>query len=99
MTYIYKIKPGQSKVRLPDIYGSKEEVLIPLNEKLSPSHNAQVYFNRYKKLQSTKNIVQKRISNTQMEIDYLESTLINIENSQTLEDISEIQQELMSKLY
>ena len=91
---LYKIKPGQSHVKLTNFYKPSEEVLIPLNEKLSPSHNAQVYFNRYKKLQSTEKKVRSRISKTQMEINYLESTLLNIKDSETLEDLSAIQQEL-----
>jgi len=91
---LYKIKPGQSHVKLTNFYKPSEEVLIPLNEKLSPSRNAQVYFNRYKKLQSTEKKVRSRISKTQMEINYLESTLLNIKDSETLEDLSAIQQEL-----
>jgi len=96
---IYRIKPGQSHVKLPNFYSSYDEVLIPLNEKLSPAHNAQVYFKKYKKLQTTKTKVEARINKTLMEIDYLESTLVNIEDSRTLEDLSEIQQELESNNY
>lgn len=96
---IYRVKSGQSHVKLPNFYNSNEEILIPLNEKLSPSHNAQIYFKRYKKLQSTKKIVEARINDALMEIDYLESSLVNIEYSQTFEDLSEIQQELESQNY
>jgi predicted ribosome quality control (RQC) complex YloA/Tae2 family protein len=96
---IYHIKPGQSQVKLPNFYSSNDEVLIPLNEKLSPSHNAQLYFKKYKKLQATKKVVEERINQTLMEIDYLESSLVNIEYSHTLEDLSEIQQELESQNY
>lgn len=95
---LYRIKPGQSQVKLQNFYNN-EEIVIPLNEKLSPSHNAQIYYNRYKKLQETKKIVEIRINDTLMEMEYLESTLFNIECSQTLEDLSEIQQELESQKY
>lgn len=96
---LYRIKPGQSQVKLLNFYNLNEEIVIPLNEKLSPSHNAQLYFNKYKKLQATKKNVEARIKNTLMEMDYLESTLVNIEYSQTLQDLSEIQQELESQNY
>lgn len=96
---LYNIKPGQSKVILPNFYQPGEEIEIPLNEKLSPSQNAQKYFNRYKKLQSTKNIVESRISKILAEIDYLESVLVNIDYSQSMEDLEEIQQELESQGY
>jgi len=96
---LYRIKPGQSQVKLPNFYNLNEEIVIPLNEKLSPSHNSQIYFNKYKKLQATRKIVEARINDTLMEIEYLESILFNIEYSQTLEDLSEIQQELESQNY
>ena len=96
---IYRMKPGQSHVKLPNFYNSNEEVLIPLNEKLSPAHNAQIYFKRYKKLHSTKKIIEARIKDTLMEIDYVESSLVNIEHSRTSEDLSEIQQELEFQNY
>lgn len=96
---LYNIKAGQSKVILPNFYQPGEEIEIPLNEKLSPSQNAQKYFNRYKKLQSTKNIVENRISKILAEIEYLESVLVNIDYSQSMEDIEEIQQELESQGY
>lgn len=97
--YIYQIKPGQSLVKLPNFYSLNKVISIPLNPKLSPAHNAQVYFKRYKKMKSTKTIIEERISKALMEIDYLESTLMNIEDSLTLEDLSEIQQELETLNY
>lgn len=96
---LYRIKPGQSQVVLPNFYDLNEEIVIPLNEKLSPSHNAQIFFDRYKKLKATKRIVEARIEDALMELEYLESTLLNIEYSQNIQDLSEIQQELESQNY
>ncbi len=96
---LYQIKPGQNQVLLPNFYNQNEKILIPLNEKLTPSHNAQIYFNRYKKLKATKEIVKKRINDALMEIEYLESTFLNIEQSKNIEDLSEILQELESQNY
>jgi len=53
----------------------------------------------YKKLQATEKNVEARIKDTLMEIEYLESTLVNIEHSQNLQDLAEIQQELESQNY
>jgi len=96
---LYQIPAGQKEVKLQNFYNANEEVVIPLNEKLSPSHNAQVYFKMYKKLQATEKNVEARIKDTLMEIEYLESTLVNIEHSQNLQDLAEIQQELESQNY
>jgi len=96
---LYRIKPGQKQVKLQNFYNLNEEIEIPLNEKLSPSHNAQLYFKIYKKLQATKKNVESRIEETQMDMEYLKSTLINIKYSQTLQDLLEIQQELETQNY
>ena len=96
---LYRIKAGQSQVKLPNFYNLNEEVTIPLNEKLSPSHNAQLYFKMYKKLQATKKYVEARIKDTLMEMEYLESTLVNIEHSRSIQDLTEIQQELELQKY
>jgi len=96
---LYRIKAGQKQVILPNFYNSNEEIIIPLNEKLSPSHNAQLYFKMYKKLRTTEKNVEARIKKTLMELDYLESILVNIEHSQTRGDLLEIQHELESQNY
>lgn len=96
---LYRIKPGQNQVKLPNFYNPGKEVIIPLNEKLSPAHNAQIYFNKYKKLQSTKKILAERITNTLKEIEYLDSILVNLDYSQNMADLSEIRQELESQNY
>jgi predicted ribosome quality control (RQC) complex YloA/Tae2 family protein len=45
-----KVRRGASEARLPDIYSSgEEEVVIPLDPKLTPQANAEVYFKRARK--------------------------------------------------
>lgn len=45
-----RIKRGSREARLPDIYaGDQREVAIPLEPKLSPQANAEVYFKKAKK--------------------------------------------------
>lgn len=97
--YLYKISPGTKQVTLPNFYEDGQEITIPLNEKLTPAHNAQVYFDRYKKLQSTKKIVEKRMQNALQEIDYVENVLVSIENSEQIEDLLEIEHDLKNQGY
>ncbi len=97
--YLFSIKAGASEAVLPNFYEPGNNIIIPLNNKITPAQNAQKYFNKYKKLQSTKNIIQKRLIKLTEEMDYLENVLVNIYNSTSLEDIYEIQQELIDQGY
>lgn len=96
---LYRLKPGLKEVRLANFYTPGKEITIPLNEKYTPAQNAQIYFNRYKKLQATRHISKIRMDEALMEVDYLENILINIQNSNTLEDINDIYQELIAQGY
>lgn len=92
--YLYKVSPGMKEINLPNFYDEGKTVSIPLDEKLSPSQNAQYYFEKYKKLRTTKEKVETQMEKTLSEIKYLESELYNIEQAENLEDIEEIQKEL-----
>lgn len=96
---IYRIEHGICEVRLPNIYNSGEEVIIPLNKKYTPARNAQIYFNRYKKLHSAKISSEKRMQETLNEINYLENVLISLKNSETMDDVIDICQEMESQGY
>ncbi|ADL07779.1 Rqc2 family fibronectin-binding protein [Thermosediminibacter oceani] len=95
--YLYKVTPGLKEISLPNFYDEGKSIVIPLDEKLSPSQNAQRYFSKYKKLQVTREKVEAQMKETLREIEYLESVLYNIEAAETLEDIAEIKSELYSE--
>lgn len=95
---LYKIKPGQSQVSLPNFY-TGDEITITLNKKLSPADNAQVYFKRYKKLRSSRSKIKSNIEKLLAEINYLENCLLGIINSNTVEDLYEVQSELKREGY
>lgn len=95
---LYKIKPGQSQVTLLNFY-TGDDITIKLNEKFSPADNAQMYFKRYKKLQKSRKKININIRKLTTEIDYLENCLIGIRNSDTSDDLHEVQTELQKEGY
>lgn len=96
---IYRIEPGTCEVKLPNFYHPEEEIVIPLNKKYTPAHNAQIYFNKYKKLHSARVVSETRMQETLNEINYLENVLTSIKNSETLDDIIDIYKELENQGY
>lgn len=96
--YMYMVKPGMKQITLPN-YAQGGETDIPLNEKYSPSRNAQNYFHRYKKLYATRRIFEKRKQDIINEIEYIENELVNIENCESLDDLKEIYREVNKQGY
>ena len=75
---IYKIKKGDKKVKLTDYEqmnddGTFAEVEIELDERLSPSANAQKYYKKYAKLKTAKIELSKQIKIGEEELEYFYS--------------------------
>lgn len=96
--YMYMVKARMKEIVLPNFETGKE-VVIPLNEKYSPSRNAQNYFNRYKKLNAARGISESRKKELQEEINFIENELVNLDNCQNVEDLQEIYQEVKKQGY
>jgi len=96
--FMYMVKPGMKEITLPN-YEQGGEIVIPLNEKYSPSRNAQHYFDKYKKLNKARRIAQERKKELENEIDFIENELVNIENCNNVDDLSEIYEEVKKQGY
>ncbi|MGB9779220.1 Rqc2 family fibronectin-binding protein [Caldanaerobacter sp.] len=95
---LHSIEKGIEKFKTINYY-TGEEIEIPLEKRLSPSQNAQMYYKKYNKLKNALKTIKEQISETLEEINYLEGQLINIENSTTLEELEEIKNELIEEGY
>ena len=75
-------------------YYDNSEITIKLDKRYSVSKNATLFFKKYNKLKSTLEIVSVQKKETQLELEYLESILFSIENSNTYSDLEEIEKEM-----
>lgn len=97
---LYKIQKGASKILLENYYDEDlKELLIPLDNKISPAENAQHYYKKYGKLKTANKLLESQIPETQLEIDYLEHVIMSIENSTNVEDLEEIKEDLVLNGY
>ncbi|MGB9790920.1 MAG: Rqc2 family fibronectin-binding protein [Thermotoga caldifontis] len=71
-----------------------ETVAVPLAPGKDVKRSAQFYFEQYKKLREKSQILKTRIEQLQRQNEYLEQILYNLESSETLEDLEEIEEEL-----
>src|SRR5699024_2909184 len=92
--YLHLVKQGDPSVTVIDYYDPEQkEVTIDLQPNKTPSENAQALFTRYRKLSTSKQMVQREIIKTKREIDYLEQLLQQIDTARE-GDIEEIREEL-----
>lgn len=88
---LYKLPNYPCKeVIVQNYYEQNKEVCIPLDIKFSPSQNAKMYFKKYRKLQNTIIIVSKQKELALAELDYLDSIVYEISQSETVSDIEAV---------
>lgn len=97
---IYNLKKGQSEALLQNYYDENfSEIKINLDVRLSPSQNAQKYYNDYKKAVNAEKMLKKLIEKGQQELIYIESVLDSILRIENDNDLMEIKSELSENGY
>lgn len=90
---IHMVNAGAKTVTVINYYDGSS-VTIPLDQRFSPSKNAQNYFKRYGKSKTAIKEKQLQLEANQEEIKYLDSVLTYLENSDNIEEIDALRKEL-----
>ena len=96
---IYQLEKGEKKVTLPNYYENNEEVTIELDEDLSPSENAQRYFEKYEKAKKSVKYLKNEVTKAKNEIKYLNQLENNLNNAESVAELEELKQELIDQNY
>ena len=97
--HLHLVKQGDEEVTVVDYYDPDQSKLtIHLDPNQSPSENAQRFFKRYQKLKRSRMTLRREIRKAELEIDYFERLLQQLENAR-LDDIEEIRNELREEGY
>jgi len=97
---LYAIEKGMKSVRLQNFYDDALPVLdIKLDEMLSPSQNAQKYYNEYRKAKTAEKKLTEQISIANHELAYIESVFEALSRAKTEQDLAEIKAELAEEGY
>jgi len=94
---IYAVKKGMKKLEAVNYYDENKTVEITLDENLTPSENAQRYYNKYNKAKRTLSAIEIQKKTNDEELEYLESVLSAITASTEEADLDEIKNELVSQ--
>ena len=104
MAHLHLIKPGMLSIELND-FETNQPLKIKLNPEKNPVQNAQAYYKIHQKLKRAQNAVIPLLTEVETEISYLQQVktalnqLANYHNSQDLETLSEIKDELIEQEY
>lgn len=93
-----QVKPGMTKISLPNYYDNNRPIEIKLDAALSPARNGQKYFTRYKKLRDSIKHVKEQIEIVNDNLRYFDSIQTAIDNAEP-EDIDQITDELINQGY
>lgn len=92
---LYRIEHGMKSVTVENFYeADMAPITIELDPQLSPSQNSQHYYKRYNKAKTAQTEAAKQLKLSRNELEYLESTMVAIENAETESDINAIKAEL-----
>ena len=92
---LYRIKnENTDTVSLENYYDNNQLITIPLDKRYSPSHNAKLFFKKYNKLKNALLIVGEQKEETINDLDYIESVIYELEACSTIEDISNVFEEI-----
>lgn len=97
-SYAHRFKKGDHFALVPD-FDTGAEIEFPLDVRYTPIQNAQRFFKIYNKSQGTKRHLARMMAETQHVIDYLESVLVAVKQSESPADIQEIIEELEMEHY
>lgn len=96
---MHLVQKGDTSVTVVDYYDpDQKEISIDLQSDKTPSENAQIYFKRYRKLESAQGKAKNELLRTKREITYLEQIIQQIETGRD-EDIEDIREELREQGY
>lgn len=95
---MHLIKPGDTSVDVINYYDGTS-VKIPLDARYSPAKNAQQYFKRYGKSKTAVKEKQIQLSETAEDIQYLESVLSYLNNTDDVGEIEALRAELTETGY
>ncbi len=100
LSNLYLFKGHESSAVLTDYtQDPPQDVKIPLDPSLSPSRNAQLYYKKYKKAQTAKNVLKEQIALAEGEMEYLNSVSDALSRATGLAELTDLRRELASQGY
>ena len=100
MSSLHIIKKGDREAVLTNYYENPpSEVKISLDERLTPTQNAQKYYKKYTKAKTAENVLKQQITLGESELEYIYTVFDSLSKCESESDIAEIRRELYHSGY
>lgn len=97
---LYRIQRGDSVARVEDFYETEMPMVeIPLDVRLTPPQNAQLYYKKYQKACTAKKKLTALIENGEQELTYIDSVFDALTRAECESDIAQLRLELTEQGY
>ncbi len=97
---IWQLERGMTECKLPNYYSEEcEEITIPMDKRLSPSANAQVYYKKYNKSKAAKVHLTEQLKAAEEELAYVYTVLDALSRADGEKELNEIRAELYHSGY
>lgn len=97
---LYQLQKGERVARLTDFYDENQPTVeIPLDIRLTPSQNAQVYYKKYRKAQTAQKKLTELIASGEQEQDYIDSVFDALTRAECESDLAQLRLELSEQGY
>lgn len=97
---LYRMERGDRTLRAQNFFSQDgEEIDIPLDPTYPPAKNAQKYYAEYRKAATAEGKLQELIVKGEVELEYLESAIAELERAGSEEELQGIREELISQGY
>jgi predicted ribosome quality control (RQC) complex YloA/Tae2 family protein len=94
LAYLQRVAPGATALEVPDFSG--QPVQIPLDPSRTGVENARVYFRRHAKAQAAQKRLPARQAELEAEQVFLDTLATAVAQSDALEDLWEVEQDLIA---
>lgn len=100
MANLYHLEKGMKACQLENYYDAEAApVTVALDERLTPSQNAQKYYKEYTKAKTKEKYLSVQIQTAQNDLMYLETVFDNLAKAENEREFSEIRRELQETGY
>jgi len=97
---IYRLKKGIEEAALENYWSDDlETVVIPMDKRLAPAQNAQVYYKKYNKSKAARIHLTEQLRLAEEELAYIYTVLDALSRAETERELAEIREELYHSGY
>lgn len=97
---LYRLQTNENleSITLENYYDNNNPIKILLDKKYSISINAKKFFKKYNKLKNTLEIVTKQKYDTKRELEYIESIIYSLNNTNSINEVDDIYLEIQENI-